>query len=133
QRRELFRGRQQQRLKAYFAMSPREKTAYLDEQINRMEQWRRQQAAAGPSGPRPARPPLSAEEREKRRKERLDLGTPGGRGRRGRAEERENRRKERLDWSTPEGGARRAAFFRDLQARRQQRGLGSSFPGGGRR
>jgi hypothetical protein len=111
ERRNLWREQQQKRMKEYFALSGQEKVAFLDAQINRMEQWRREQAQAGGDGA-PAwgqqKRFLSPEDRDKRRRERLDL-------------------------TTPEERAMRHEFFKDLQARRQQRGLGSfGFPGWGR-
>jgi hypothetical protein len=107
QRRDLFRGSREQEMKAYFALPPKEKVAYLDRHINRMQQRSKQ---AGPKGPpqktlgkRPSNP-----------------------------EEREKWRKLRLDRSTPEQRAMRSEFFKDLQARRRQRGL-PEFGSPGRR
>jgi len=112
QRRNLWREQQQKRMKEYFSLSPQEKKAYLDAQIDRMEQWRRELAKAGDGG---------------------DTGPGWGQRRFLSPEERDKRRRDRLDMTTPEERAERAEFFKDLQARRQQRGLGSfGFPGRGR-
>jgi hypothetical protein len=75
----------------YHRMSPRERTAYLDEQIRRSEERRRQREQSG-QGPgsrggnaaapgvapttNPSRPPLSTEDRLQMRKQRLDETTP---------------------------------------------------------
>jgi hypothetical protein len=117
ERKELWadvRKKRQEEMKRYFAMSPAEKTAHLDAQINRMEQMRKQREAAqkaqggaggtgapNVSGAAPSGPP----------------GAPRSQ------EERERLRKERLDDSTPEERAMRDQYFKDLQARRAQRGL----------
>jgi hypothetical protein len=111
QRRDLFREKQQKDMKRYFAMSKQEKQKHLDSQIDRMEQWRREAAANKGAGPGTSPP-------SKRR-----TTDP---------EEREKRKKERLDRTTPEERAQRAEFFKDLQARRQQRGLGGFAPPGRR-
>jgi hypothetical protein len=110
ERKELWadvRQKRQEEMKRYFAMSPAQKTAYLDDRINRMEQMRKQREAAqkaqGGSGGTAA-----------------PLGPPGGQRSQ---EERERLRKERLDDSTPEERAMRDQYFKDLQARRAQRGL----------
>jgi hypothetical protein len=114
ERKELWadvRQKRQEEMKRYFARSPVEKTAYLDAQINRMEQMRKQREVAqkaqggvggtgspNVSGAAPSGPPRSQEERERMRKERLDD-------------------------STPEERAMRDQYFKDLQTRRAQRGL----------
>ena len=95
-------------LRRYHALAPQEKVRYLDERINRMEQARQNRPPNANGGPPGA-----------------NAGGPG-RGDRGAslsAEEREKRRKQRLDSTTPEFRALRDQFFRDMQARRQQRGL----------
>jgi hypothetical protein len=98
-------------LDRYRKMSREEKRKYLDERIDRMERARQNAAQratqGGPvSAAGPGRPG----------------GPPGGRQNLS-AEEREHRRKQRLDSTTPEFRAKMDQFFRDLQARRQQRGL----------
>ena len=103
------RQRFQQELERYARMSKDEKTHYLDERINQMEKMRQQfgqQNRNGTGGP----------------------GTfaagPGCRGGQGlSAEQREQRRKERLDQTTPEFRALMDQFRKDMNARRQQRGL----------
>jgi hypothetical protein len=117
ERKELWADVRQKRLeemKRYSAMSPAEKTAYLDERINRMEQMRKQREAAqkaqgAPGGTGAANVSGAA-----------PPGPPGGPRSQ---EERERLRKERLDDSTPEERAMRDQYFKDLQARRAQRGL----------
>src|SRR5262249_14787191 len=117
ERKELWadvRQKRQEEMKRYFAMSPSEKTTYLDAQINRMEQMRKQREAAqkaqGSAGG--AGSPTSS-----------GAAPPGGPGPPRSQEERERLRKERLDDSTPEERAQRDQYFKDLQARRAQRGL----------
>ena len=102
QRRELAKDRSRgfrEQMDRFFKLSRREQVAFLDQQIDRTETQRRQQptAAAAP-------------------------GNAGGQ-RSLSTEDRERRRKERLDQSTPEERAQRAEFFRQLNDRRQQRGL----------
>jgi hypothetical protein len=108
------RKRFEAEMKRYAQMSRTEKTRYLDEQIDRQEQRRRQaqanQAAGrsgtGPQGnsPRPTQSP----------------------------EERERRRKQMLDDTTPEFRASMDQYTKDMQARRQQRGLPPTSGRGGR-
>jgi hypothetical protein len=112
--REDRRKASRERLASFFKMSPAEKQAYLDEQIDRMEEMRKRwqsqggQRGNGPGGPPGDRRSLSPEERNQRRKNWLDQ-------------------------TTPEERAQRAEFFKALSLRRQQRGLtGWGFPGGGR-
>jgi hypothetical protein len=106
-------------LRRYARLSPQEKTRYLDQQIDRMEAARRQRSqfqgeAAPPAGSsvvfgssaNVGRPPNYQKG-----------GQPQS------AEDREKRRKQRLDETTPEFRALRDQYFKDLQARRQQRGV----------
>jgi hypothetical protein len=106
QRRNLWQEQQRHMMQKYQSLSPQEKIAFLDGQIDRMEQFRRDR-------------PQNAD--------------PNGAAARGRflsPEERDRRRRERLDLTTPEDRALRHEFFKDLQARRQLRGLGGfGFPG----
>lgn len=101
QRRELGKERRkqfQERIDRFFQLSPQERTAHLDKEIDRMEQFRKQRAAQGPPGGMPM----------------------GGFG----ADvDREERRRRRLDESTAEERARLSEYFRALNERRQQRGL----------
>jgi hypothetical protein len=110
QRRELRAEAGQRRraeLARYFTLSKAEKTRYLDQQIDRMEEMRRNFAARG--GPNGAGP---------------NGGGPGAGPPRPRTpEEREQRRKQRLDETTPQERAQRDQFRHDLEARRSQRGL----------
>jgi cell division protein FtsB len=124
QRETLFaEGQQrfQQDLERYHKMSQAEKVRYLDERINRDEERRRQfaQRNQNGNGPRPNGGGPGA----------FGAG-PGGSGGRGgqppSAEEREKRRKERIDRTTPEFRALMDQFRRDMNARRQQRGLSTS-------
>jgi hypothetical protein len=100
QRGDLFKDRQKamrERIAGFFKKSKQEQIAQLDEDINRMQQFQGQ----GPA--------------------------PGGRNAAGVArssEDRDTRRRERIDLSTPEERALRAEYFKQLNARRQQRGLG---------
>ncbi|HTK75327.1 MAG TPA: hypothetical protein VL371_08715 [Gemmataceae bacterium] len=128
QRDELARDgmrRQSDQMARYVKMTPQEKRRYLDEQINRQEEMRRrmqQQPAANGNGPAGAPGGLG-----------MASGT-GGRGNRPppTAEEKEKRRKQMLDRTTPELRENRDQFRRDMEARRQQRGLPPTPSGGGR-
>ena len=121
QRETLFaEGQQrfQQELERYHRLSPAEKARYLDERINREEERRRQfaQRNQNANGPRPGGGGPGA----------FGAGPGGSGGRAGQppsAEEREKRRKERIDRTTPEFRALMDQFRRDMNARRQQRGL----------
>lgn len=103
-----MREKQKAERDRYFAMAPKEKTKYLDEQIDRSEKMRKereQKQKAAPvnggnraGGPGGARPPLSPEDIEKRRKQFLDR-------------------------TTPEERARADQFRKEMNDRRRQRGL----------
>jgi hypothetical protein len=122
--------REQDRLAHYVTMSPQEKRKYLDDQITRQEDMRRRMQQQQANGARPggavggrgapvmAGPPGGP-------------GGPGGRGNRPppSAEEKEKRRKQMLDRTTPEFRAHMDQYRRDLEARRQQRGLPATPPG----
>ena len=100
QRGDLFKDRQKamrDRIAGFFKKSKQEQVAQLDEDINRMQQFRGQDPP--PGGANGAAPFVSSEDRDTRRRQRLDQST---------AEER----------------AQRAEYFKQLKARRQQRGLG---------
>jgi cell division protein FtsB len=122
QRSELFAaGRREamQRLDAYFAMSPAERRQYLDREIDRAEQRRREannNPAGGPgaNGRRPGgERPRSAEEIEKRRREMLNRTTPEQRA--------------QMD----QFRARMDKFRQEMNQRRSQRGLPpATGPGG---
>lgn len=131
QRDELARDgmrRQSDQMARYVKMTPQEKRRYLDDQINRQEEMRRrmqQQPAANGNRPpgAPGGPGMAS-----------GPGGPGGRGNRPppTAEEKEKRRKQMLDRTTPELRENTDQFRRDMEARRQQRGLPPTPPGGGR-
>ena len=102
ERRELDKERREQ-LKRYFSISKKDKIAYLDKQIQRMEAARRQwQAQAN---------------------QRSGNVNFGPRMRTLDSEERDKRRRDRLDFSTAEDRADRAQFRKDLEQRRAQLGL----------
>jgi len=142
QRRALFaegmkkrREQEKEKMDRYFKLSPEEKTAFLDKEIEQQEARREQ---------REERMKQWREEREKRKQEaeakgetlkegngRRGWGGPGG-GRGGFSklspEERQNRMKGWLDNSTADERAQRWQYRQDMKARRQQLGL----PTGGR-
>lgn len=109
--------REEARLKEYANLSPAEKTRRLDEQIDRMEKMRQQLSQRNPNGggSRPQGGPQGA----------FSAGGPGPGGPRQTLspEEREKRRKERLDKTTPELRALRDMYRKDMETRRQQRGM----------
>lgn len=117
QREQLREGqmdRMTDELKRYAALSPVEKRQYLDQRINREEQMRQRMAQSKASGT--GGPPSAG-------------GWPRGGG--GTPEDRERRRSARLDHSTPEFRGLMDQMRRDMEQRRQQRGLPPS-PGGRR-
>jgi hypothetical protein len=107
----------QQELERYHRMSPQEKVRHLDERINQDEERRRRFAQQNPQGgPRPGGGNFAAGAG--------GSGGPGGRtGQPMSAEERDKRRKERIDRTTPEFRALMDQYRKDMNARRQQRGL----------
>jgi hypothetical protein len=118
--------REQDRLAHYVKMSPQEKRKYLDDQINRQEEMRRRMQQQQANGARPGGRGMA-----------FGPGGPGGPGGRGNrpppsAEEKEKRRKQMLDRTTPEFRAHTDQYRRDLEARRQQRGLPATPAGFGR-
>jgi hypothetical protein len=132
---EKMRQRENERLKRYFAMSPEEKTQYLDEQIDRSEAWRERFEE---------RRKQWAEERERRKQEAAAKGETfkednprrgWGPGRnqwsKMTPEERENRRKQWLDNSTADERAQRWQYMQDVKARRLERGLPATGGFGG--
>jgi hypothetical protein len=109
---ETFRRREDARMAAYFALPPKDRTAYLDKTIKEMEQRRKEMTAfrsqAGQSGQ--SRP----------------SGSAGGGPRPPRQstfDARIQHRNERLDRSTPEQRAQRYAFVAALNQRRSELGL----------
>jgi hypothetical protein len=93
----------------YSALSAAEKKKLLDEQIDRMESMRRQNTNNGAN----AGPPPGA-------------GIPNSGGQQKTPEQRERRRQERLDQTSPEFRAQMDQYRKDMEQRRQQRGLPSS-------
>jgi hypothetical protein len=108
----------------YFGMSPKEKTKFLDERINRATAATK--GKGGPPGAGPGKGPAGGAAKGKG-------GPPPGAQAKGgprTVEQRDGRRQNRLDGTNPAERAMMSQFFRDLAARRQQRGLP---PGGGPR
>lgn len=111
--------RMQEQMSRYFQMTPAEKTAYLDQQINR-EQQMLQQAQNGAS-PKGNGPPGGGS----------GSGSGFGKGGGPRSDDdREKGRQKRLDATSPEFRAQMDQYRKDMAARRQQRGLPPSRFGG---
>jgi hypothetical protein len=123
------RKRRQEQMNRYFAMSQAEKTRHLDEQIQRMEERRRQfQANAAQRGGSPGGGPNGR-----------GPGGAGGPGQPGAPDRsvatRDRERQARLDSTSPTERAQFTQYMKDLNARRTQLGLppgGPGGPGGGR-
>ena len=103
-------------MERYFTLSAAEKTSYLDQQIDRMESFKKKgpggsfgKGAGGFGGGSGVGQTFSS--------------PPSAQGPGKNVASTEEGRKRRLDQSTPEQRARRDQFFKDLQQRRQQRGL----------
>jgi hypothetical protein len=96
-----------QRVDHFLALSPTERTAYMDAELDRLEALR--QAEGGSGGPK---------------------GTPGQEGIPSLAE-RERFFKQQLDWVTPQERAKLGEYFKLLGDRRQQRGLPATGFGDG--
>lgn len=118
---EIFRQRLDQQVETYFSLPPEKRQAFLDEQIDRMEQRRREFEAA-----------------RQQRQQTASAGTgggsnsgqaqPGDRSRRVRSPVRDversmNRRRRRLDRTDAETRAKRSEYFAALRKRREERGL----------
>jgi hypothetical protein len=100
QRGQLFKDRQRamrERIAVFFKKSRHEQVAQLDEAINHMQQFRNQGPPQGPMN---------------------------GAGVARSSDDRDARRRLRIDQSTAEERAQRAEYFKQLNARRQERGLG---------
>ena len=125
QMRQQFERRMQERVDAYFALPPEQRTAHLDQQIDAMEQRRKEWES------RRARQGQTQQGQTRQGQPRRDAGARGRGGNRRNmsAEQRSQRRKQRLDRSTPEQRAKRTAYFDALRKRRQERGL-PDFPRG---
>lgn len=114
--REFFQARMLDRMNNFFELSPEQQKKDLDEQIDRMEEWRRNREAGGGQargGGGPSRPGGGGR-------------GPGGRGGGGKA---------RLDRSTPEMRAKMDRYRDMMNQRREERGLepiqgGRGFFGG---
>jgi len=129
-------------LKQHFARAPAEQRVKLDEQIDRMEEWRKERekrrrereasgggdrerrdgdrGRGGPSGGgSPGGGPVAASGGPG--------GGPGGGGRGGwrnaSPEQRNTWRRDRLDSGSPESRGMRAEYRRQMQERREERGL----------
>lgn len=118
-----FRGRMMREIDNYFELPVKERKAYLDEQIKRMEDMRRNFArndgqrgdgqrgggGGGPGGP----------------------GGWGGRGNRG-GDGETSRRRAMLDNTTPEQREKFTQYMQDMSARRKELGLPPMGPPFGR-
>jgi hypothetical protein len=120
--RESFQGRMQQRIGRFFELSGDERIAYLDEQIDEIEersaQWRQRERSGevGGRGPGSGRGGPGG-----------GFGARDGRGRGGRgnmtAEQRNDRRRGFLDRTSAQDRAQFAAYMEAINARREERGL----------
>lgn len=111
------RKRRTAEVAGYFKLSPKEKTKFLDERINK------------------SKGPPAGQAKGQQGKGQLAKGPPpGGAGGKGNApstpSDRDGRRQQRLDGSTPAERALMSQFFRDMEARRKQRGLQGGGPRG---
>ncbi|MGL4553411.1 MAG: hypothetical protein ACRC33_19770 [Gemmataceae bacterium] len=106
----------------YFRLSPAEKAKFLDQRINRATASKGKgapgagQGKGGPPGMGQGKGPGAV----------AGKGPPTGmrgKGRPATTADRDGRRQTRLDGSTPAERAMMSQFFRDLDARRRQRGL----------
>ena len=139
-REERDRQREQwfdEQLKQHFALPPDQQRAKIDEQIDRMEEWRKEREK------RRREREASGGDRERRDGDRgrggppgggpvASSGGPGGGGRGGPGgsgwrnaspEQRNTWRRDRLDSGSPESRGMRAEYRRQMQERREQRGL----------
>ena len=91
----------QQKMDGFFALSREQRLTVLDAEIDRMERLRKESVASRKSG---------------------DAGAPGSPG------QSERQLKERLDLTSPEERAKAAMFFKQLNERRQARGLPLAHP-----
>ncbi len=127
----LFRKVMETRIEKYFEMPEKEKTAYLDEMIDRFEEMRKARderrkereaaaaAAAEGEGEAANQPAAERPDAERRRH-----------GRRGFTPER---MRSMIENTPPETRARFVEFMLDMRARREERGLPAGRgPGGGR-
>ncbi|REK19303.1 MAG: hypothetical protein DWQ37_01540 [Planctomycetota bacterium] len=118
ERRREWQAREQRRLNEFFAMTPQEQIAHLDEEINEEEERRRQ---------REARRAREAREGNRDRGGRGgDFRGRGSRGPRGPGSDPNARRKRYLEHTNATTRAQRGEYWRMRQERRRQRGLGES-------
>ncbi len=103
-----FAQRMRQRVADYFDLPEDQRRAQLDEDIDRMEKFRKDMQKRRASGERPP-------------------GPPGGFGNRGGMDQnqRNEMRKRMLDNTSPQERAMFGEYMKQLQERRQQRGLSS--------
>ncbi|MCA9184909.1 MAG: hypothetical protein R3E01_03270 [Pirellulaceae bacterium] len=111
--------RMQQQIQAYFDLSPKQRRAYLDQQIHEMEQRRRQFASRANGAGRAGSP-------QGRGGGGRGWGGPGQGGGRGPRtdEQRDDFKRRRLDSTTPKQRAQMSEYFAALRERREQLGLG---------
>lgn len=107
----VFRARMEQAVDRYFELPPEQRTAYLDEMIDRHEQFRRERQARRAAGEN-ERPREGRSNDQRRRR-------PGGRRGR-RTPERHKRRIKRI---SGERRARMTEFMEAMRKRRRERGL----------
>lgn len=129
QRREVgnvFRERMFQRTREFAALPEEERNAFLDEDIDRMEQMRQRFRDRGDRGGRGGGPGAEGG----RGGQRGGGEGRGGEGRGGRGdranmteEERDSRRRQRTDSISPEDKAYMGEYFKAIAARREERGM----------
>ena len=115
-----MREKRKAEMDRYFAMSPKEKVKYLDEQIDRSEKMRKEREKK--SGPGNGGPPGGGFAFGGQGGAKAGGGGPGGAAGRS-PEEIEKRRKQHLDRTSPEERARMDQLRKDMDDRRRQRGL----------
>jgi len=127
QRNEVFKERREgmvNRMREYSKLPPKEQVAFLDKEIDRMEEMKKM---------------WQKRKKERESKQKSENATKNsdqkqGRGPRGGKDlsnaEKQNRRRNRLDSTTPEERALFTKFIQDLKKRRAERGL-PPFPGRG--
>lgn len=136
QGREHGMQRMRERMKKYFALSDEEKVAYLDEEVDSMEERRQrweQRNVEGRGGPGLGRRGNGQAQAGNRRGGEGSGGPRGDRGRTRSAEDRSERRRGMLDRTTAKQRAQFTAYFEDLNQRRKERGLEPMRFGRGRR
>ncbi len=132
QRREVFEGGFEQRMKDFFKLSQKDKNAFLDDMIKRDEQRRRNRGTTkngtnnNRNGANNNNRSNNANANNNNNNGRGGQGQGQGQGRQNlTADQRAALRRQRLDQSTPEQRGMRAAFAQAMQARRAQLGLPS--------